>query len=176
MRDSILYIAMSLDGFIAATNGGVDWLRGQDPDNLDRGGYDAFIKTVDTVVMGYNTYRQIVTELSPGNWPYPGLRSYVMTHKEIEATDETVFTDKPLVRLIDELKAEDGKNIWILGGASIARQLIKENRIDQYHIAIIPTILGAGISLFDSGNDAIDLQLVDCNTSNGMVELQYIKR
>lgn len=68
MRNVILFIAMSLDGYIADSEGKVDWLGGQGKDGEMVDTYSAFAKTVDTVVMGWNTYDQIVTELSPGEW------------------------------------------------------------------------------------------------------------
>ena len=83
MRKTVLYIAESLDGFIAAPDGGVGWLTEQHPDGLEEGSYPEFIRTVDTVLMGYTTYHQIVTELSPDKWAYEGMHTYVFTHKEI---------------------------------------------------------------------------------------------
>ena len=65
MREVVLFIAMSLDGYIADEQGGVEWLRGQDPGAADPDSYADFIRDVDTVVMGWNTYHQIMTELSP---------------------------------------------------------------------------------------------------------------
>lgn len=65
MRKIVLYIAMSLDGYIADANGGVSWLRGQDPDNESEGSYPEFVRDIDTVVMGWETYYQVITELSP---------------------------------------------------------------------------------------------------------------
>lgn len=79
MRKVILYIAVSIDGFIADSLGNVDWIRGHN-DNYDGDyGYAEFIKGMDTVILGYNTYRQIVEELSPDEWVYDGLESYVFT-------------------------------------------------------------------------------------------------
>ena len=83
MRNVILYIAMSLDGYLADANGGVAWLDGDGSDSLHPGSYEAFSETVDTVLMGYRTYRQIVTELSPETWPYCGKTTYVWTHREL---------------------------------------------------------------------------------------------
>lgn len=72
MRKVILYIAMSLDGYIADRKGNVNWLAGQDDAGEQIDTYGAFINEVDTVVMGWNTYRQITTELSPEEWPIRG--------------------------------------------------------------------------------------------------------
>lgn len=76
-RKTVLYIAMSLDGYIADSMGGVSWL--PEPEG-DGGGYGAFIEGIDTILMGMATYRQIVEELSPDNWPYPFARTLVFTH------------------------------------------------------------------------------------------------
>lgn len=65
MRKVVLFIAMSLDGYIADSNGGVEWLNGQDNDNENIDTYSEFTKDIDIVLMGWNTYHQIVTELSP---------------------------------------------------------------------------------------------------------------
>lgn len=71
---------MSLDGYIADSKGNVDWLNGQsNDDNVDS--YSEFAKDIDTVVMGFNTYHQIVTELSPNEWVYSDFKTYVITHK-----------------------------------------------------------------------------------------------
>ena len=82
MRKAILYIAMSLDGYIADENGGVDWLSGQDPDGESEGTYHEFVRGTDTVVMGWKTYHQVMTELSPDEWVYGNLMTYVITHRE----------------------------------------------------------------------------------------------
>ena len=82
MKKVVLYIAMSLDGFIAAEDGNVGWLVGQDEAAKTEDTYSDFVRGVDTVVMGWNTYHQIVTQLSPEEWVYGDLRSYVITHRE----------------------------------------------------------------------------------------------
>lgn len=176
MRKVILYIAMSLDGFIADENGGVDWLSGQDAQSQDMGTYDEFIKTVDTVILGYKTYNQIVTELSPDVWVYSGMKSYVITHKKLQSTDEIEFTEEDVGSIITDLKEHNGKDIWICGGASIANQLIKLDLIDKYHISVIPTILGKGIRLFDSNNPQCKLKLISTSNYNGITDLVYERR
>ena len=173
MRKVVLFIAMSLDGFIADKNGGVAWLADQDEDTQNFGGYGEFIKTIDTVIMGYKTYDQLVTELSPGQWYYSGMQSYVLTHKNIKNADEITFTTQSPAALIVQLKARPGKDIWVCGGANVANQFIKLNLIDRYHITVIPTILGAGVRLFDGDNAQIKLKLVATETYNGMADLVY---
>ena len=80
MRKVVLFIAMSLDGYIADSEGGVGWLKGQDEDEGDGDVYTSFLRDVDTVIMGWNTYHQVVTELSPSEWVYAGLTSCIITH------------------------------------------------------------------------------------------------
>ena len=94
MRKVILFIAMSLDGYIADKNGNVDWLGGQNQNEETLDTYSMFIKDIDTVIMGWNTYHQVVTDLSPTEWIYNNLTSYVVTHKELSSTDKIIFTQK----------------------------------------------------------------------------------
>lgn len=140
------------------------------------GSYEGFIQTVDTVVMGYTTYHQVTTELAPGDWPYKGMKSYVLTHKNEESKEDITFTDEKVKQLIEKIKSESGKNIWICGGANVVNQLIKEDLIDRYHITIIPTILGKGIRLFHDNNDRIKLKLLSSESYNGMTDLIYERR
>ena len=175
-RNTVLFIAMSLDGYIADANGGVDWLEGQNPEEGDGNSYDNFIREIDTVVMGWNTYRQIATELSPQQWVYEGLTSYVLTHRKIEKMDGIIFTDESPCGLIQRLRRKPGKDIWICGGASTAGQLMKKGMIDRYHISIIPTLLGSGIRLFDRLKGQTKLKLVRSQVYNGIAELVYERR
>lgn len=75
-----------------------------------------------------------------------------------------------------QLKAKDGKGIWICGGAHIAQQLINENMIDEYFISVIPTILGGGIRLFEKAEQEIKLKLSKTQTYNGITDLVYVRR
>lgn len=176
MRKVILFIAMSLDGYIADENGRVDWLNGQDEDKENIDTYSVFIKDVDTVIMGWNTYHQIVTELSPETWVYKDLTSYVVTHRQLSSTDHIIFTEKNPCDIVKKLKIQEGKNIWICGGANVIYQLVKEDVIDEYYISVIPTILGSGISLFDTIQKEIKLKLEKTQAYNGIVDLVYSRR
>lgn len=176
MRKVILFISMSLDGYIADRNGGVGWLSGQSDSAGDMDSYGEFIDGIDTVLMGGNTYRQIVNELSPDEWVYKGLKSYVISRCGGENSDEVFFTDESPVKLVEELKPAEGSGIWICGGAAIARQLIKADMIDRYHISIIPTILGGGIRLFGEGGRELKLKLIKTQSYNGITDLVYERR
>jgi len=176
VRKVVLFIAMSLDGYIADKHGNVDWLSGQDlnVENIDT--YSVFVRDVDTVIMGWNTYRQIVTELSPAEWIYSNLTSYVVTHKKLAPKKEIFFTRKAPSDLVRELKNKEGKAIWICGGANIVQQLVQNDLIDEYYVSVVPTVLGSGIRLFGTTPDEIKLKLISTRTYNGIVELIYTRR
>lgn len=176
MRKVRLFIAMSVDGYIGDRNGGVSWLNGQgeDKENIDT--YSDFVKNIDTIFMGWNTYHQIVTELSPKEWVYNGFTTYVITHHKRHSAGEIHFTDENPVKLLKQLKLQDGKDIWICGGANLLRQLMDANLIDQYYISVIPTVLGGGIRLFGELDKEQKLSLVKAQNYNGIVELIYEPR
>lgn len=176
MRKVVLYIAMSLDGYLADSEGGVDWLRGQTGGTEQDGSYPEFIQTVDTVIMGYTTYHQIVTELSPDVWYYSGKKSYVLTHRELEDQEEIAFVNRDAKELIRELKRQEGRNIWICGGAEVVRQLVDSDLIDEYTVSIIPTILGKGIRLFSERESERKLLLKSTRSYDGIVDLVYGRR
>lgn len=176
MRTVSLFIAMSLDGYIADSKGGVDWLQGQGKDEEQIDSYLEFIKEMDTVLMGWNTYHQIVEELSPKQWIYDDLTTYVVTHKNLASSEKIRFTDSNPAELIRSLKKEKGKGIWICGGANLISQLIKENCIDYYYITVIPTLLGSGIRLFEPREGEILLKLRYTRSYNGMTDLVYERR
>lgn len=176
MRKVSLFIAMSLDGYIADSNGSVDWLGGQDNDKHNIDVYSEFVKDMDTVVMGWNTYHQISTELSPNEWVYDELITYVVTHNKKASSDKIHFTNENPVDLVEKLREEKGKGIWICGGANIIQQLIQEDLIDCYYLTVIPTILGSGIKLFENVGKEIKLRLRKTQTYNGMTDLIYTRR
>lgn len=175
MRKVVLFIAMSLDGYIADSRGGVDWLNGHgnNDENIDT--YTEFVKDIDTVLMGWNTYHQIVTELSPEEWIYHEFTTYVFTHRECEPSRQIHFTSENPVGLLERLKQEAGKDIWICGGANLVQQLVSENLIDEYYISVIPVLLGDGIRLFGSMKHEIKLKLYKTRTYHGITELIYMR-
>lgn len=172
MRKVILYIAMSLDGYIADNEGGVAWLEGVNQDYIGDYGYHDFLAGVDTVILGARTYQQIVEELSPEKWVYSGMQSYVLTHQPLPDKDEIHFVQQPIEQLLAELCHQAGKNIWICGGASIAQQLMALNLIDEYDLSIMPCILGDGIALFGK-MASIPLKLISSQVENGIVRCRY---
>ena len=176
MKKISLFIAMSLDGYIADSKGSVNWLTGQGNDDDSIDAYSEFVKDIDTVVMGWNTYHQIVTELSPDEWVYQDFTTYVVTHNQQASSDKIRFANESPVALVKRLREENGKGIWICGGANLIQQLVKEDVINCYYITVIPTILGSGIRLFEKVDHEIKLKLLKTQSYNGMTDLIYVKR
>ncbi len=176
MREIVLFIAMSLDGYIADSGGGVDWPGGQGDSGEDFDAYTAFVEDIDTVVMGHNTYRQIVTELSPDEWVYDRFTTYVVTHGEYASRKNIRFVNTSPAALVRELRNKSGKDIWVCGGDDIVRQLTAEDMIDRYYITVIPTLLGSGLRLFEGIEHEIKLRLVKARSYNGMTDLIYVRR
>lgn len=170
-RKTILYIAMSLDGFIADIYGKVDWIE-QQPEEIN---YNSkFLDEIDTIIMGESTYQQITKDLSPDKWPYEGKKTYVFSDKVAMSDKNVEFKCGNLLEFIERIKQENGKDIWILGGASIVNQIFRQ--IDEYKITIIPVLLGSGIRLFFNDNIKVPLKLVDIKKSGEYAELYYEKQ
>lgn len=176
MGKTVLYLAVSVDGYIADEQGGVNWLGGDGSQPDAPGSYPAFYDTVDTIVMGWTTYHQIVTELALDNWPYKDHPCYVVTHRQELDKDGIHFWNGELTALVDKLNEEREGVIWICGGASIAGQLLKEGRIDRLWLSMIPTVLGKGVRLFPDMEQEFPLKLVGTEQYNGIVDLIYEKR
>lgn len=175
-RKVILYISQSLDGFISDNKGSVDWMLGNNKEYIGDYGYNNFIKNIDTIILGANTYKQIKNELSPDKWVYEDLQSYVLTNEKIKDTINIKYVNINIKELINRLQQEKGKNIWICGGANLVNQCIKENLIDEYQITTVPVILGNGIRLFEENNKKIRLELKEIKEENGLIMGIYAKR
>ncbi len=100
----------------------------------------------------------------------------MITHKEHDSTEKIRFTDSSPVELVKRLKTENGKDIWICGGANLVGQLVNADLIDCYYITVIPTLLGSGIRLFENAAHEIKLKLLRTQSYNGMTDLVYMRR
>jgi len=171
MRKLILYIAMSLDGYIAGPDGDISFLSlveqtGQDYEYAD------FIKTVDTIIIGRKTFDKV---LSMGyQYPHTDKNVFIISGTPHPNHGSFVYHSGPLMDLVMELKSKPGKNIYCDGGSTIVNELLKDNLIDEFIISVIPVILGDGIKLFTKGSPEQKVALVDCKTfETGLVQLHY---
>jgi dihydrofolate reductase len=168
MRKVVLFIATSLDGFIAGKDGNIDWLY-TDGDF----GYNEFLKSIDTTLMGHNTYKDI---LHFGEFPYSDKKNFVFTRMKREPDHNPVtFITGGVANFVSELKSEKGKNIWLVGGGQINSILLNNNLIDQMVISIHPKVLGSGIPLFKTeslGNLQFQLERHKV-FERGLVQLTY---
>jgi dihydrofolate reductase len=172
-RKVILYIATSLDGFIAPTNGDMSFLSVVAQEGEDYG-YADFVSMVDTVIMGRITYDWVMTQVK--EFSHADKESYIITHTEKPNVGKTHFYTGDLKDLIVALREKNGKNIFIDGGASIVNQLLKERLIDEFYISIIPVLLGSGVRLFQEGQPPQNLQLVRVkHYPKGLVQIHYQK-
>lgn len=171
-RKLCLFIAMSLDGYIAKPDGDFSFLDEMNQEGEDYG-YKAYIETVDTVLLGRKTYDKI---LSMGvESPYGERDVYVVTRTPRENSGKTTFYSGDLKELVTTLKSKPGKNIYCDGGAEIISQLLHENLIDEMTVSVIPVLLGEGIRLFSGNFQEKKLKLTGSKSfEKGLVQLNYI--
>lgn len=173
MRKIILYIATSLDGYIAKPNDDLSFLSVVDKEGEDYGYFD-FIKSVDTVIEGRKTYDWIMKQVP--EYPHAEKKSYIITRTPKDPIGNTTFYTGDLKELIIELKNQNGKDVFIDGGAQLVNALLKENLIDEFIISIIPILVGDGIKLFEDGRPEQKLTLINTkNYETGLVQMHYKK-
>jgi dihydrofolate reductase len=140
------YIATSLDGFIATPDENLDWLTQQPDLNLGEHDYHNFIKTIRTVVMGRATYEWIARY--PGAWEYDGKRVIVVTSRPIDTPKGPLETRSDIDSLINELRALDDGDVWMVGGGRLQMSFMERGALDEIEIYVISEIIGSGIPLF----------------------------
>ena len=172
-RKVILYISMSLDGYIATNDDNIDWLSIAEQEGEDYG-YSEFVNQVDTYIVGRKTY-DVVTRLLDGAFPQAEqFECYVITRGEIPKGGRLQSYNGDLGLLVTELKSKPGKDIYCDGGSEIVLQLMKQNLIDEY---VIPTILGDGKRLFKGGIESIHLEALPArHFPSGVTQLRYRKK
>jgi len=168
MRKLILSLAVSLDGFIEGPNGEYDWCV-MDPE------YDfgAFFNRVDTIFVGRKTYE--MSEAMEGGPPgFPKFKEYVFSSTLDHVKEGAVLIKGDVKTEVEKIKKEDGKDIWLFGGAGLATSLLNLRLVDELSLAVYPVVLGGGKPLFSSIRDRINLALLDSKTySTGLVALRY---
>ncbi|CAM2960271.1 dihydrofolate reductase family protein [Legionella worsleiensis] len=171
-----VFIATSLDGYIARDDGAIDWLMKSHelvPEGEDCG-YKQFIATVDTLIMGRSSYEKIRTF---AEWPYGILPVIVMSSQAVHIPDDlsshVSVTRKNPQELIEQLSNQGVKHVYIDGGVTI-QGFLAQKLVDEITITYIPVLLGSGRSLFGSIKEDINLQLLETKTfGNNLVQVKY---
>ncbi|MFC7321647.1 dihydrofolate reductase family protein [Halobacillus campisalis] len=169
-RKVVLFIAASLDGYIAAKDESLEWLFKVEGEGDN--GYSEFYDTVDTVLMGKKTYDWLMNhELE--EFPYKNKECFVFTRSQIQGTEDVTFINDDVTTFTNQLKEQEGKNIWIVGGGGLLHSFLKEKLVDEMILTVAPTIIGNGIPLFKEGDYQLDLSLKGTRNFNQFVELHY---
>ncbi|HEY3417426.1 MAG TPA: dihydrofolate reductase family protein [Armatimonadota bacterium] len=171
LPEVILYIACSLDGYIATAAHGLDWLTRFETPEEDYG-YQAFYQSVDALLLGSGTYEQM-PKLGP--WPYAGKPCWVFSRRRlhIEQPDVTL-TDQDPETVLQEIVQRGLKRAWLVGGGKLIASFRARALITEYIISIIPVILGAGIPLFVPPGPVETLRSIETRTyASGLVQLHH---
>lgn len=170
-RKLVLFIAQSLDGYIATKGDSLDWLFKVEGEGDN--GYSEFFETIDTILIGKRTYDWIMKHEN-GQFPYQNKECYVFSRSPLDDTNDVKFVNGDIVNFTHNLKKVEGKNIWIVGGGDLLQTFLKEKLVDELILTVAPTIIGEGIPLFKVGDYQLDLSLKGTRTFNQFVELHYI--
>ncbi len=167
MKKIILYIAASLDQRIAEPDGGLDWLTEfPNPEKTDYG-YKDLLASVDTVIMGGRTYHEL--QCMDIIWPYPNQHTFVVSHHEWSAKENISFITENIIETISELRNQQGKDIWLVGGGELISMLLAADLVNEIQITYIPIILGKGIPLFPKQTKASKWELTESVIYNSSV-------
>ncbi len=170
-RKVILYIAASLDGYIAKPGDDLSFLSMVEQEGEDYG-YSEFINSVDTVILGRRTYDWVMTQVE--TFPHADKQCYVITRTARPGIGLTSFYTGDLRELLSTLKAGHGRNIFIDGGAQVVNVLLNYRLIDEIILSVIPVLLGSGIKLFADGRPEQLMELLSVkHYEKGLVQLHY---
>ncbi|SDH18795.1 dihydrofolate reductase family protein [Mucilaginibacter gossypii] len=176
MRKISLFIAASLDGYIAKPNDDLGFLKLVEKEGEDYG-YKEFTETIDTLIIGRKTYDYVVKEIGASHYDNGERNVYVITRTERPNVGKTTFYTGNLTKLVQQLKSETGKNIYCDGGAEVITELLKNDLIDEFIISVIPVLLGTGTRLFKDGRPEQLLEFVKSKTfETGLIQLNYKRK
>ena len=167
----------SLDGYIAKKDNSVSWF--ETSDNFENGvtEQDAVesLKTIDCYVMGSQTYEHALELSKTYGWVYGDVPTVVITHRKLPVDRKNVETySGDLNKLVDERLKPYYKNVWLVGGAKLAKDFIQLNLADEIRQSILPIILGDGIPFWDQIGQEKALHLKNATAyKNGVVEVCY---
>jgi dihydrofolate reductase len=172
-----IHMVASLDGFIAKKDNSVSWF--ETSDNYEKGiteqNTEQFLKTIHCYVMGSHTYEHALELSKSYGWAYGDVPTIVVSKRKLPINRENVkIYSGDLNKLVDEQLKPTYKNIWMVGGATLAKDFIRLKIADDIRLTILPIMLGEGLPFFDNigVEQALHLQDVTAH-KNGMVELWY---
>jgi len=165
-----VFIAVSLDGYIARADGSIDFLA---PFHDEEHGYAAFFAGVDALLIGRGTYD---TVLGFPEWPYGDKRVIVCTTRPVPPTHGEEMWSGPPRDLAARLDRERVHRVYLDGGA-LVRGFLRDDLVDEMAINVIPILLGAGRPLFTTGLPEMPLRLLEAKSfPSGVVQLRYTRR
>ncbi|SHO48398.1 dihydrofolate reductase family protein [Anaerocolumna xylanovorans] len=170
MRKIVLFIAMSLDGYIATEEDSLEWLFQTEGEGDNS--YQEFYETIDTIILGRRTYDWI-QNVEGDNFPYKGKQCFVFSGTKQGEEGDVRFFNGDVVDFAEKLKSEEGKDIWVVGGGELLHHFAANRLVDKWIITIAPTILGSGIPLFKKNDFETRLKLTDIKRYNQFTELHY---
>lgn len=168
-----LYIACSLDGFIAREDGSIDWLTEYENNPETDYGYSEFYESIGTVLMGRKTYEQMPQF---GEWPYKEKKAYVFTRqKEFLCHEKNVESvSGEITEFVYQLRKNTDQDIWLVGGSQLIKIFLNENLVQDLIVFVVPIILGSGIPLFGHIGKEVKLRSGKVERyENGLVRLEY---
>lgn len=169
-RKVVLYIASSLDGYIATEDDSLEWLFQVEGQEEADEVIEKFDETIDTLIMGRRTFDWVMEEMEGKN-PYENKMTYVYSHQSRESSENVQYTQIDPAQLIDEIRKQPGKDIWLMGGGEIIKDFLEANLVDEIILSIAPVLLGQGIRLFKAGNYVSDWVLKNSRQFGQFVEL-----
>lgn len=169
----------SLDGYIARRDNSISWF--ETSDNYENGvtvtAQEAaeFLKTIDCYIMGSRTYEHALELSKSYGWAYGDVPTIVLTRRELPVERQNIeIYSGDLDRLVTERLKPNYRNVWLVGGAELAKDFIRLNLADEIRQSILPVILGDGMPFFDQIGKEQALHLIGVTAyKNGMVELRY---
>jgi dihydrofolate reductase len=176
MRKLSLFIATSLDGYIAKPNDDLSFLKLIEKEGEDYG-YAEFTANIDTIILGRRTYDWVLREIGTSHYDNGERNVYVITRSERQSVGKTKFYTGNLTELVQQLKSENGKNIYCDGGAEIVNELLSSDLIDEFIVSIVPVLVGNGLRLFKDGRPEQQLELVNTKAfDTGLIQLHYKRK
>lgn len=172
MRKIKIYIAASLDGYIARPDGDLDWLTEFPNPTKEDYGYNEMLTSVDVVVMGGRTYHGL--SCMDILWPYKDKKTFVVSHKAIDTSENIEFITDNIIERISDLKNRSSKDIWLAGGGELITMCLNAGLVDEMQICYIPIILGSGIPLFPNNPKESNWTLTEnIAYASGIIKLIY---